>query len=170
MPLGQRMFLSEYMAKKREAESRKQKRKEKAAVLWPKKIKRGKSPSHADLEKKRWTIFSILIRRRDNKRYSGKCFFCRKGPIEAAGHLISRQRLSTRYDLWNVFGVCNACNFKDRFQEGYHDQCVSVYILNFGPVKYQELVALSRSVLHESKADIIEATRKFERMVQTGIA
>ena|SRR3990167_21621 len=158
-----RVSASEFNALRAKMAAKKAKRAEKAKTLWPKKVKRPKSPTHASLEKARWAAFSLFIRRRDNKLYGGKCFTCDINPIHDAGHIISRRKLATKYHPDCVHGQCRRCNYSDRFVPGYHDFCVSVFIRKLGLEKYQELVALSRTILHESRADIIEATEKYRK-------
>ena len=155
-----RVSAAEFNALRAKISAKKVKRAEKAKTLWRRKIKRPKSPTHSDLEKARWEACSLFIRRRDNKLYGGKCFICDTRPIQHAGHLISRRRLATKYHPDNVHGQCAFCNWSDKFVPGYHDLCIDVFIRKIGLEKYQELVALSRTTLHESKADIIEATER----------
>jgi hypothetical protein len=116
--------------------------------------KRFKVISRAKAEKLLWEVFSRYIRARDK---DAGCFSC-GGPVQDAGHLISRGKSAAKYDETNVQGQCKKCNWMDRFVRGYHDHCVSAFIIKHGAEKYQELVALSKTLCQRSKADLMEMT------------
>lgn len=61
-----------------------------------------------------WAIFSNYIRKRDHKKYKGKCYTCnrvlQRWQDMSANHYITRSRKSTLFDEINVTGGCNVCN------------------------------------------------------------
>lgn len=116
-----------------------------------KKAKKKKSPSRSKLEKEAWDAFSLYIRERDKDK---GCISC-GGPVEQAGHMISRRRRATKYDEQNVNGQCAACNWKDKFMPGYHDRCVSLFIDRYSLEIYTELVLKSINTVQHGKADMI---------------
>ena len=89
--------------------------------------------------------FHEFIRRRDCDDHTGmtKCISCNK-PVHFsetdAGHLFSRQHLSTRYDERNVNAQCRRCN---RFEYGRQYE----YAQNIGAELAEELLQKSRQVL-----------------------
>lgn len=89
--------------------------------------------------------FHEYIRRRDADNNTGycKCITCEKKihfTESDAGHFISRQHLSTRYDERNVFAQCRKCN---RFEYGRQYE----YSLALGSELSDELLQKSRTVL-----------------------
>lgn len=105
--------------------------------------KRSKLPhvaSTSSLEKKLDTLFSLYIR----KRYATpdgmvRCVTCGKydhWKETDAGHYISRQYLSTRYDERNVHVQCKSCN---RFHEGRKDEYTLFLLKTYGVGILEEL-------------------------------
>lgn len=79
--------------------------------------KKRKRPTVSKLKKKLDKIFSIYIRKRDK----GICFTCFKADdwkYMQAGHYISRNHNSLRYDERNVHCQCRGCNI---FKHGNMD-------------------------------------------------
>ncbi len=143
---------------------KKAKRAEKAATLWPKKVKRPKSLSTAKLEEIYWDAFSFYIRLRDKRANGGLCFYCEKRPIQAAMHRIKRGKRATKYDERNVDGGCHWCNDKDRFWPQEFD---AIFIRKKGAEVFLELDVLSRKECHRSRADIIERTEFYREKTRT---
>lgn len=62
-----------------------------------------------------WQVFSEFIRRRDTKRFGGKCIACRRIRKLQAGHFApaSNCGFSLLFDERNVNGECAYCNSFD---------------------------------------------------------
>lgn len=96
--------------------------------------------STQSLQSKLDTIFSLYIR----KRYATpdgmvRCVTCGKydhWKETDAGHYISRQYLSTRYDERNVHVQCKSCN---RFHEGMKDEYTLFLLKTYGVGILEEL-------------------------------
>jgi hypothetical protein len=158
------MNYEEAKAKAVAAAERKAKRAEKALELGHSKRKRRpKATTMSKLEKMRWKAFSLLIRFRDRNK---GCITCTVGPVEDAGHMISRSKRATKYHPVNVNGQCKKCNWMDKFIPGYHDQAVKSFISRWGVGYYNILVELSRTTLKESRAEVIEATERYCRELE----
>jgi hypothetical protein len=71
------------------------------------------------------------------RQAAGVCLICKVGPIQCCFHFVRRGRKILRWDLRNVVGACNKCNFKE-----YRDPDLSRawYIRRFGVEQYLELV------------------------------
>jgi hypothetical protein len=137
---------------------KKAKRSAKAATLWPKKVKRPKSKTTAQLEAIYWNVFSFFIRLRDKLANSGLCFYCEKNPIECAMHRIKRGKRATKYDERNVDGGCHTCNQKDRF---WPQELDAIFIRKKGYEVFLQLDVLSREECKRSRVDILERTEYY---------
>ncbi len=137
---------------------KKAKRAEKAAVLWPAKVKRKKLPSISKLESIYWDVFSFFIRMRDKRANAGLCFYCEKRPIECAMHRIKRGKRATKYDERNVDGGCHWCNDKDRFWPQEFD---AIFIRKKGAPLFLELDTLSRQECKRTRVDILSQTEHY---------
>ncbi len=73
------------------------------------------------LKKRLWDITSLLVRRRDVKRFGGYCLICvikeqmgllyrAKNTIQCAYHVFPAGDAAVQYDLRNIVGACHACN------------------------------------------------------------
>lgn len=160
--------IKDWAEAQRAASNRKSKRAEKAKTLWPQKVKRSKAKSNKDIEATRWQLFSTWVRNRAARDQDGLCFTCDSRPLQDAGHMISRRRRATKYHPQNVFGQCKFCNWSDKFQPGHHDKHVMVFIAKRGLQTYNDLVALSRTTLQESRADIIAHTEAIKAKIESG--
>ena len=98
-------------------------------------------------------VFSEYIRRRDvNSDGFGECISCNKGihfTESDAGHFISRQHLSTRWDERNVHLQCRKCN---RFEYGRQYE----YSIKIGSETAEELLQLSRQAQKFSDAELLD--------------
>lgn len=109
-------------------------------------------------------VFHEYIRRRDVDNDTGycKCISCDK-PIHYdesdAGHFISRQHLSTRYDERNVYAQCRKCN---RFEYGRQYE----YSLKLGAELSEELLMLSRQVAKWSDVEWQEVFDKYKSKLE----
>lgn len=104
-------------------------------------------------------VFHEYIRRRDvNSDGYGACISCNK-PIHFsesdAGHFISRQHLSVRWDERNVHLQCRKCN---RFEYGRQYE----YSLKLGAELSEELLQLSRSISKFSDPELTEIYESYK--------
>lgn len=120
------------------------------------KIGRKKLPSIKSIKKRTWNLFSLFIRARDKK-----CVLCGSVKGFSAGHLIPISKASTRYDENNVFGLCSTCNFRDRFEPGFHDRYVAWYFVKFGAGKYIKLVEKSKGAVQYKRFDYENIIKKY---------
>jgi len=127
----------------------------------PKKKKKTRLPSMTKIKKKTWDCFSLFIRNRDKK-----CVLCGSIKGFSAGHLIPRGKASTCYDENNVFGLCSTCNFRDRFEPGYHDRYVAWYYVKFGAGRYINLVNKSQQLKQRKRIDYEELIKKYGYMAE----
>jgi hypothetical protein len=95
--------------------------------------------------------FSLYIRERDKDK---GCISC-GGPVEQAGHMISRRKRSVKYDEQNVNGQCRNCNWADKFLPGVHDQNVIAFMRRYSVQVYDDLVKWSQKPMQHGKADMI---------------
>tara|TARA_R100000388_G_C7240308_1_gene160812 strand:+ start:825 stop:1223 length:399 start_codon:yes stop_codon:yes gene_type:complete len=96
-------------------------------------------------------VFHEYIRRRDVDNNTGycNCITCDKTihfSETDAGHFISRQYLSTRYDESNVFAQCRKCN---RFEYGRQYE----YSLKLGKEKSEQLLSKSKEIFKPSQGE-----------------
>lgn len=121
-----------------------------------KKVKRTKLPSIKSLKKRAWDLFSIFIRNRDSR-----CVLCNSVKGFSAGHLIPTGKSATKFDENNVFGLCSTCNFRDRFERGYHDRYVAWYFIKFGAGRYIKLVEKSQQLKQRKRIDYLEIIKRY---------
>lgn len=108
--------LAEFDRIRKMKNEKKEKRAEKAKVIWAKKPKR---PSLGAIKKSLDDLCSLVARKRDSSRNSGSCVFSCGRPIQCAFHFIRKSRsLKMRYDLRNVVGSCIPCNGHMEYNEG----------------------------------------------------
>lgn len=125
--------------------------------------KKKKAPSRSKIEKEAWDAFSLYIRERD--KYKG-CISC-GGPVEQAGHMISRRRRATKYDEQNVNGQCRSDNWADKFVPGAHDKNVIAFAIRHGFDVYQRLINKSQETLQHSKTDMIAIRDNYRKKLLT---
>lgn len=108
-------------------------------------------------------VFHEYIRRRDvNSDGYGECISCSKGihfTESDAGHFISRQHLSTRWDERNVHLQCRKCN---RFEYGRQYE----YSIKIGGEVAEELLILSRQIQKFSDAELLDLYEKFNEKLK----
>ena len=108
-------------------------------------------------------VFHEYIRRRDvNSDGYGECISCNKKihfTESDAGHFISRQHLSTRWDERNVHLQCRKCN---RFEYGRQYE----YSIKIGGEIAEELLILSRQIQKFSDAELLELYEKFNEKLK----
>ena len=108
-------------------------------------------------------VFHEYIRRRDvNSEGYGTCISCNKGihfSESDAGHFISRQHLSVRWDERNVNLQCRKCN---RFEYGRQFE----YSLKIGTELAEELLQLSRQSGKLSDGELLDLYYKFNEKLK----
>lgn len=108
-------------------------------------------------------VFHEYIRRRDvNSDGYGECISCSKKihfTESDAGHFISRQHLSTRWDERNVHLQCRKCN---RFEYGRQYE----YSVKIGGEIAEELLILSRQIQKFSDAELLDIYEKFNEKLK----
>ena len=108
-------------------------------------------------------VFHEYIRRRDvNSDGYGECISCNKKihfTESDAGHFISRQHLSTRWDERNVHLQCRKCN---RFEYGRQYE----YSVKIGGEIAEELLILSRQIQKFSDAELLDIYEKFNEKLK----
>jgi len=121
------------------------------------------------LDKKLWRIVSEYVRRRD-ANYGGLCLCPTCGAPKHwkemdAGHFISRDRKSTKFDERNIHAQCPACN---RFKSGKQYE-MSIYIdQKYGQGTANSLLIKSKQRVRRKRFDyeflITEFKEKLERL------
>ena len=108
-------------------------------------------------------VFHEYIRRRDvNEDGYGTCISCNKGihySESDAGHFISRQHLSVRWDERNVNLQCRKCN---RFEYGRQFE----YSLKIGTELSEDLLILSRQAQKFSDAELLDLYEYFNKKLK----
>lgn len=107
------------------------------------------------------SIYSLVIRKRDNLITSGKCVLgC--GPIECVSHLITRSKYSVRWDLRNGVGACHSSNLRHEFDPHPY---TTWFIRNRGLVTYETLVRDSNKIAKFSNADLESKLAELKTMM-----
>lgn len=163
-PDGTPLTIREQLAR---AEGRQIRRAEKAATLWPKKIKRKKLPSVSRLEAVLWDQFSFYIRLRDKRANFGRCFYCDAREIQCAMHRVKRGKRAVKYDEQNVHGGCNSCNFEDNHNPQKFD---AIFIRKLGAPLFLDLVARGAVPSKRTRVGILELTDHYREKVRTMLA
>ena len=96
-------------------------------------------PKHKKSERKQLEdeldrLTSLYVRKRDVF-----CVLCGK-PVECAMHWVKRGKKQLRWDLRNVNGGCDSCNFKDN---NWHEPYTAYMIRTYGNDVVLELIELS---------------------------
>jgi len=158
--------LKDYMAQKREAAERKQKRIAKMSAIGSKTSKVDQGALRKRLMAVCLELGSQFIRRRDSKKTGGRCVFGCGRPIECWFHFIKQSRsLKTRFDERNIVASCFACNGKMEHGEGW---AWAWYANTYGLAQMNEILRLSHGTANFSIADLEEIRDNFKRRIQTG--
>jgi len=104
--------------------------------------------------KKADTALSLYVRARDKS-----CVICGSRERLQAGHLITRNAKSVRYDLRNVWTQCASCNFKHEYRPEVFTQW---WIERFGSDAYWELVEDSKKLKKWTVEELEALTRDFQ--------
>lgn len=131
------------------SDARKKKREEKAATLWPKKIKRKKLSSRKKVVRDLDSAFSLEVRAKA-KMEIGHCAFC-SNPIEHCFHFVTRGKHSVRWDFRNATGSCAGCNYRYEFDPHF---AITWYINRFGVAAYEKLVSDGNKIAKFSTPDL----------------
>lgn len=162
--------LSEFKAIKKLAAERKAKRQAKALTLWPierkpRKLRAIKTPRQR-LRARLDALWSILIRRRDVRLYSGICVICHNRPIQVAYHIVSRKDDATRWDMDNGCGSCAPCNYFEFLNRGHKVR--DKHIAIFGIERVEWLEARARVIANFSLQELEDIEVDLKRRIQTG--
>ena len=119
------------------------------------------------LDKKLWRIVSEYIRRRDVT--FGDCCSCptcgKVGHWKAfdAGHFISRDKKSTKFDEKNIHAQCPACN---RFKSGKQYE-MSIYIdQKYGEGTANSLLIKSKQLVRRKRFDYEYLIDEFKKKLE----
>jgi len=89
------------------------------------------------------------------------CVTCGKTSNLQLGHLITRSRYGTRWDLMNCHIQCSGCNFRHEFQPEIYTQW---FIMNYNTKEYIELCRRANTqgkyTIDELETMLIELTEK----------
>lgn len=138
--------------------ARKSKRAAKALTLWPAPAAASHKPRRIATARQRLrarldTLWSLVIRKRDNRATGGLCRICGTRKIECAYHITPRSADATRWDLENGVGACHACNYGEQQNRlAYREK----HVVLFGAAKIEYLESASRKIVRFSMADLQE--------------
>lgn len=132
----------------------------KRSTIVSKRSKPRKPPSVSKLKKEADRLFSLYVRQKDiDHDGNTKCVTCGKvahWKNLQAGHYISRNHLSTRWEELNVFPQCVGCNIWGR---GKHDE-YAIYLIE----KYGNNIL---ELLHKQKQQITRMKRAdYEALIE----
>lgn len=152
------MNYAEAVAAKAKSKLRKSKREAKAAVLWPKKVKRKKSPSLSKLKKLLWTEISLVVR-----SWSPTCVVpgC-QNPTQDACHIVpSNDGAATRFFLPNLYPGCKPHNAAESYRRG---SWVYKHKEMFGDDFVDCLYMMSREMFDLDKSWVLEQTERMRKL------
>ncbi len=124
-----------------------------------KKTKKSSKSERKKLIKKLDKIFSEYIRLRDGY----KCVLCGSRTNVQAGHLITRNKYSTRWNEENVFAQCKSCNYRHEYQPEIY---TSWYIEKFGEKKYLDLVKRSNVIVKYKNYDLETMIEHYKQKIE----
>ena len=105
------------------------------------------------------TAFSLYIRARD--KYI--CFTCGTRTNSTVGHLLTRSKLSIRYDEENAYCQCFTCN-------GLHEEYPSIYTDHYiylnGQGRYDELSLRGNKIIKHSISDLKGIAKKYKNKLE----
>lgn len=111
-------------------------------------------------------LFSLFVRKKHSRGGQARCVSCGKVlPIKEldAGHYVSRNHLSTRYDERNVHPQCQKCNrFDGGAMAGY-----TLYMLDtYGRETIEELHRLSKEVWRWKESDYRDLCKELNQKLK----
>lgn len=110
---------------------------------------------------------SVQMKRTDRamslwiRRKYGACVQCGTTERLTAGHLITRNAKSVRFDERNVFCQCASCNF---LHEHRPELFTSWFLLKYGQEAYETLVADSKRIKKWTVGELLELEDGFNRL------
>lgn len=115
----------------------------------------------------RWFNKYIRLRDADEDGYV-ECITCgSKNHLSEnktdAGHFVESDRLSVRYDEWNVHGQCKSCNLS---ASGKQYQMGKAINLKHGSFVADELIESAKDNLSYTKEELMELARKYKLMCE----
>jgi len=123
------------------------------------KKKSAKKLDRKKLIKKLDNLFSLYIRKRDN--YT--CYTCgKKDGVMQCGHLITRSKMSTRYNEINSHCQCSGCNLLHEYQPEIYTQ---KFINDYGLEAYNKLVNLGHTTLKLTSNDLLIMIKFYEELL-----
>lgn len=114
------------------------------------------------LKKKIWNEFSLFIRRRDKF----KCFTCgyigyEKDGVMQAGHLLTCDAESTRFDELNVHCQCVGCNFLNEQDFEIYRRC---FVKVYGEIIYDKLYRKHHTVKKYTRGELIALLEHYKNL------
>ncbi len=140
----------------------------------------GTGPDRTTIRAQLDYLYSLAIRRRDRRVFSGVCLVCKAKqalglmtdtarPIEVCYHIVPRGDDMTRWHMDNAVGACSRCNNGERWsrtRESLRARYRQIHVYLLGESKLSELEALSRKTADFSTADLIEKRDILKRIVE----
>ncbi len=123
-------------------------------------IKRHSKSSRRAAEKKADEALSRYIR-----SVYPACVMCGSTKNLTAGHYITRNSKSVRYDLLNVFGQCRRCNF---LHEHYPERMTAWYLRTYGLKTWEDLVARAAKTKKWTVPELEKLAEEFDAMRRAG--
>jgi len=128
----------------------------------PKPVKQVKTAHKKKISERKRLVKQLdqVVREIVMKR-EASCVTCGKTTSLQCGHLITRSRYGTRWDLMNCHVQCSGCNFRHEFQPEIY---TSWFLLRYGEDKYQDLChraeAQGKYTIDELETKLMELTEK----------
>lgn len=147
----------EAIAKASKAAIRKSKREQKAATLWPKKVKKKKSPSMSLLKKKLWEELRFVV-----YAESPVCRACGLDNDPVACHIVpSSDSAATKFFLPNIYRGCGSCNDAERRRRA---QWVKRHEEIFGVDYVNALYDFSKTEFQLKKHWVLEQIERMKKL------
>ena len=112
------------------------------------------SEDRKKLIKKLDKVFGDYIKNRDDQ----KCVCCGSRKNIQAGHLLSRNAHSTRWDEKNVYAQCRNCNFK---HERHPEDLTEYFLSLWGEEEYKKLHRKWHTTRKYSESELKELIIKY---------
>lgn len=140
--------------------------------------------SRTKVKKQLDSICSLIVRRRDVKRFSGFCVICvtkretglGRGaalrPIAVCYHILPRGDESTRWDLRNMIGTCAPCNYGELMSRSTSAQKARMRAIHSAILGEDVLVELedkAATIAKFSTADLIARRDELKAYLEAGL-
>lgn len=167
------MSIKEYYQRR---DLRKAKRMEKAALL-------GLGPDNSVLRGQINDLWSIIIRRRDNRLYDGWCRIClikyevigreygKIRRIEQGYHIVPRGDDAVRWLLINGVGSCGPCNYGEKMSRERESSRMAyreIHVALIGEPALKEIERLANTTIHFAHTDLLDKREEFRRRIRIG--